>query len=198
MKTIESNFIKSSLIEAQLTLQNFIDDHKNVRAIDQCIEYCLTSINNDGIILICGNGGSMCDSNHFAEELTGFFRKCRPPIRAIAMNDAAHISCVSNDKGFDKIFSRYVEAFNSESNVLFVLSTSGNSPNVIEAVKEAKKNKMKVIGLLGKSGGKLREMVDIPIVIPAINSDRIQEIHIKIIHIIVEGIERALFPKHYS
>lgn len=192
-----SEFIKNSLTEAKQTLENFISNDHNIKLIDQSIKLLIAAYQNNGKAMSCGNGGSMCDSMHFVEELTGRYKKDRPPLAAISMGDPSHITCVSNDYGFNYIFSRNVEAWGQEGDVLLAISTSGNSPNIIEAVKMAKTKKMKVIGLLGKSGGELASMVDIPIIVPSQDSGRIQEIHIKCIHIFIEGIERALYPEHY-
>lgn len=191
------NFIKDSLFQAQKTINNFIEDENNITLISQAIDTLVTSISNGGRAMSCGNGGSMCDSMHFAEELTGRYRKDRAPIAAMPMGDPSHITCVANDYGFDYIFSRNVEAWGNEGDVLLAISTSGNSKNIIEAVKSAQNKKMKVIGLLGKDGGKLKDMVDVPIIVASNATDRIQEIHIKCIHIFIEGVERALFPEHY-
>ena len=139
----------------------------------------------------------MCDAMHFAEELTGRFRKERAPLPAMAINDASHLTCVSNDYGYDFVFSRYVEAWGNKGDVLLAISTSGNSPNVLLAVEAAKKKGMKVVGLLGKGGGILKDMVDVSLVVDSKVSDRIQEVHIKCIHIFIEGIERTLFPENY-
>ena len=155
------------------------------------------SYKNNGRIFSCGNGGSMCDAMHFAEELTGRFRKERAPLPAMAINDASHLTCVSNDYGYDFIFSRYLEAWGNSGDILLAISTSGNSPNVILAVEAAKKKGMKVVGLLGKGGGKLSSMCNTSIIVDSMISDRIQEIHIKCIHIFIEGIERQLFPENY-
>jgi D-sedoheptulose 7-phosphate isomerase len=156
------------------------------------------SYKNNGRVFSCGNGGSMCDAMHFAEELTGRFRKERAPLAAMAISDSSHLSCVANDYGYDFVFSRYVEAWGQQGDVLLAISTSGNSKNVILAVEAAKKKGMKVVGLLGKGGGILKDMVDVPLVVDSSISDRIQEIHIKCIHIFIEGIERNLFPKNYN
>lgn len=145
----------------------------------------------------CGNGGSHCDAMHFAEELTGQFYKPRKPLGAIALGDASHVTCTSNDFGFEHIFSRQVEALGRSGDVLVALSTSGNSKNVIKAVEKAKVMGIKTVGLLGKDGGVLKSMVDVAIVVPAKTSDRVQEVHIKIIHTVIETLERQLFPENY-
>jgi D-sedoheptulose 7-phosphate isomerase len=151
----------------------------------------VASIKSGGKIISCGNGGSMCDAMHFAEELTGRYRDDRHSIPAISISDPSHITCVGNDYGFDSIFSRYVESIGNENDVLLAISTSGNSQNVIKAVEAAKNKKMKVIGLTGKSGGKLAELCDIEIRAPFSEyADRAQEIHIKVIHALIDLIEK--------
>jgi D-sedoheptulose 7-phosphate isomerase len=192
-----SDFISNSLSEAQTTLDNFIGNSENISAVEKAISQFVLTIKGDGRILSCGNGGSMCDSMHFVEELTGRYRKDRAPVAAMSMGDPSHITCVANDYGFEYIFSRHVQAWGRSGDTLLAISTSGNSENVINAAAEAKKKGMKVVGLLGKTGGKLRDMVDIPIVVDCEITDRIQEIHIKCIHIFIEGIERELFPENY-
>ncbi len=190
-------YIQSSLLEAQKTLNIFIEDPKNHVLIDQAIQTFVASFKNKGRVFSCGNGGSMCDSLHFAEELTGRYRKDRAPLPATGISEAGHITCIANDFGFDHIFSRFVEAWGQNGDTLLAISTSGNSANVIKAVEVAKSKGMKVVGLLGKDGGKLKSMVDVPIIVDCPITDRIQEIHIKCIHIFIEGIERALFPENY-
>lgn len=144
-------------------------------------------------IISCGNGGSMCDAMHFAEELTGRYRNDRPGIPAISISDPSHITCVGNDYGFEHIFSRFVEGMGNEGDVLLGISTSGNSKNVINAIQKAKEKGMKVIGLTGKDGGKMAELCDVEIRAPhAEYADRAQEIHIKVIHSLIDHIERNL------
>lgn len=192
------NFISNSLKEAEQTLQQFLQDEKNISLIEKSIELFVATFNQKGRVYSCGNGGSMCDAMHFAEELTGRYRKDRAPLAAMAINDPGHITCVSNDFGFDHVFSRTVEAFGKEGDTLLAISTSGNSPNVLNAAQVAKKNGVKVVGLTGKTGGKLKDMADVAIIVPTHITDRIQEVHIKLIHIFIEGIERNLFPENYS
>ncbi len=191
------SFIQNSLNEAHSVLTKFVNDEINTKTINSAISMMVESYQNNGRIFSCGNGGSMCDAMHFAEELTGRFRKERAPLPAMAINDASHLSCVSNDYGYDFIFSRYLEAWGNSGDILLAISTSGNSPNVILAVEAAKKKGMKVVGLLGKGGGKLSSMCNTSIIVDSMISDRIQEIHIKCIHIFIEGIERQLFPENY-
>ena len=175
----------------------FLEDEQLLNNIGQSITKMLKTLRNGGKILSCGNGGSLCDALHFVQELTGRYRKDRPPISAISMGAPAHITCVGNDYGFDYIFSRQVEAWGKQGDCLLAISTSGNSQNIILAVKKAKELKMTSIGLLGKQGGELKELVDFPLIVPHQTTDRIQEIHIKLIHIFIEGIERGLYPHLY-
>lgn len=191
-------FVSESLLEAQKVLNSFISDKKNIDNINSAISLMVDSYKNNGRIFSAGNGGSMCDAMHFAEELTGRFRKERAPLPAMAINDASHLTCVSNDYGYEFIFSRYVEAWGNKGDILLAISTSGNSKNIILAVEAAKKKGMKVVGLLGKGGGALKDMVDVSLVVDSSISDRIQEVHIKCIHIFIEGIERNLFPENYN
>lgn len=191
-------FVSESLAEAQKVLSSFVSDKKNIDNINSAINLMVESFKNNGRIFSAGNGGSMCDAMHFAEELTGRFRKERAPLPAMAINDASHLTCVSNDYGYEFIFSRYVEAWGNKGDILLAISTSGNSKNIILAVEAAKKKGMKVVGLLGKGGGALKDMVDVSLIVDSSVSDRIQEVHIKCIHIFIEGIERNLFPENYK
>lgn len=195
---MSQQYIQNSLAQAQQTITEFIENEKNIKAISHAIAAFVTSLKAGGRILSCGNGGSMCDSMHFAEELTGRYRKDRPPISAMAMGDAGHLTCVANDFGYEYVFSRYVESWGRQGDSLLAISTSGNSQNVINAVKVAQEKRMTTVGLLGKSGGQLKDLVDIPIIVNSQITDRIQEIHIKVIHTVIEGIERELYPEHYS
>jgi D-sedoheptulose 7-phosphate isomerase len=187
----------SSFEEAQKTVTDF---WKNPKQIEKCVEFShlLTeTYKKGGNLFTCGNGGSHCDAMHFAEEMTGRYRKDRRALGALALGDASHVTCVSNDYGFKYIFSRQIDGLGRAGDLLVGLSTSGNSENVILAVESAKKKGMKTVCLLGRDGGKLKDMVDLAIVIPAQTSDRIQEMHIKIIHTVIETVERALFPENY-
>lgn len=193
-----SNFVQEAFTQAQSTLESFINNPNNFEVMKSAIDAMATTLKNDGRVISCGNGGSMCDAMHFAEELTGRFRKDRPALSAVAVADPSHLTCVANDYGFEYVFSKYVEAHGRNGDILLAISTSGNSPNCLEAVKSAQAKGMKVIGLLGKGGGKMKDMVDFPIIVDATVSDRIQELHIKIIHTFIEGIEREIFPKNYE
>ena len=146
-------------------------------------------------VLACGNGGSACDAMHFAEELTGRFRKDRPALPALACTDPGHITCTANDYGFEHIFSRWVEALGQKGDVLVLLSTSGNSPNILKAAEAAKSRGLATITLLGHDGGKLRGRCDHELITPGDDSARIQELHMLILHTLVEGVERIMFPR---
>ncbi len=185
--------IKSHFEEASKVLANFLKDESNFEKIEQAGQLIVDSINKGGKVISCGNGGSMSDAMHFAEELTGRFREKRKAIPAIAISDPSHITCTANDFGFDYIFSRYVEALGNKNDVLFAISTSGTSKNIIEAINSAKSKGMKTIALTGKDGGKIKDICDIEIRVPHFGySDRIQEIHIKIIHSLIDYIENRI------
>jgi len=183
--------IKNELNEAYRLLKKFIDDKSNINAIESAAALMKDSIKNGGKIISCGNGGSMCDAMHFAEELTGKFREERKSLPAISISDPSHITCVGNDYGFQFVFSKYLEGIGKSGDVLLAISTSGNSENIINAANYAKKNNIKVVSLTGKDGGKLSDLSDIEIRVPHFGySDRIQEIHIKVIHILILLIEK--------
>ena len=185
--------IRTSLIEAEQTLASFLADKKTVESIAQAADYCSTSLRNGHKIISCGNGGSLCDATHFAEELTGRYRNNRRPLPAIAINDPAYMTCTGNDFSFNDVFSRYIEGVGCDGDVLLAISTSGNSANIVRAAQQAKVQGMKVIALTSKGLNKLAEVADIAICAPkAAHSDRIQEIHIKVIHILIQAIENEL------
>lgn len=184
--------IQQQFEEAQQTLANF-QTEANFSLIAQAADLMSQAIQNGGKIISCGNGGSMCDAMHFAEELSGRFRDNRRALAAISISDPSHLSCVSNDYGYDFVFSRFIEGLGQENDVLLGISTSGNSKNVILAVEAAKAKGMKTIVLTGKDGGKLAGLADIEIRAPHSNyADRAQEIHIKVIHSLILGIEQSL------
>lgn len=181
---------KDVLTESLKVLQEFLGKDDNIKKIDSAGELMINCFNHGGKVFSCGNGGSMCDAMHFAEELTGRFQKDRKALPAIAISDPSHITCTANDFGYDYIFSRYIEALGKEHDVLLAISTSGNSTNIINAAKAAKKKNMRIVGLTGKDGGELKNYCDIEIRAPKSDySDRVQEIHIKIIHSIIYYIE---------
>jgi len=187
------NRIKSHFEQALETLKTFAADKNQMQNIQKAANAMITQLQAGGKILSCGNGGSHCDAMHFAEELTGRYRANRPGIAAIAISDVSHISCVGNDYGFDQIFSRYVEAVGSKGDVLLGISSSGNSTNVVNAMQAAKAKGMVVIGLTGKDGGKMASLCDVEIRAPHSEfADRAQEIHIKVIHALIDSIEMGL------
>ncbi len=182
--------ILSELQEAADVLNKFMTDEKNIQLIQEAALLISESFKQGGKVLSCGNGGSHCDAMHFAEELTGRYRENRPSYPAIAISDVSHLSCVSNDFGYEYVFSRYVEGVGQKGDVLFGLSTSGNSQNIINAMEAAKAKGMKTIAMTGKDGGKMAGIADIEIRVPHFRyADRTQEIHIKVIHILMMLIE---------
>jgi D-sedoheptulose 7-phosphate isomerase len=185
--------IRSHFAEAADLLQRFLADAKNMEAIHDAGAAMVTSLKKGGKLISCGNGGSMCDAMHFAEELTGKFRDDRAPIAAVSISDPSHLTCVGNDHGFEQVFARYVQAHGKPGDVLLAISTSGNSGNVLRAAEVAKKQGMIVVGLTGKDGGKLAALCNMEVRVPHSGyADRVQEIHIKVIHALIDHIERAL------
>ncbi|MDD2341920.1 MAG: D-sedoheptulose 7-phosphate isomerase [Tolumonas sp.] len=185
--------IKQELVTAQQALADFIADAENINAIEQAAKLIAASLRDGGKVMSCGNGGSHCDAMHFAEELTGRYREDRPGYAGIAISDPSHLSCVSNDYGYQYVFSRYLEAVGRSGDVMLGISTSGNSQNIITAIESAKAKGIKVVVLTGKDGGKMAGMADVEIRVPYFGyADRIQEIHIKVIHILIMLIEKEL------
>ncbi len=189
--------IKENFHQAKEVLETFIAYPNIWETIGKAGELMVQALENKNKIISCGNGGSMCDAMHFAEELTGRFQKDRIPLPAFAICDPSHITCVANDFGFDYIFSRMVEALSQPGDILLAISTSGNSQNVIYAIESARQKGMKVVGLTGKLGGKMATLCDVEIRVPYNGySDRVQEIHIKVIHSLVHYIELAMQEKN--
>lgn len=187
------SIIAAELSEAATTLQNFLANESNIQKIEEAATLIANSVKSGGKVISCGNGGSHCDAMHFAEELTGRYRDNRKAIPALCVSDPSHISCVSNDYGYEFVFSRYVEALGNAGDVLLGISTSGNSANVIKAAQAAKEKGMKVIILSGKDGGKLASLADVELRVAHFGyADRIQEVHIKIIHILILLIEKQV------
>lgn len=185
--------IRKNFLEAYQVLQNFLSDDDNIKSIVSAGDVMVKALKKGKKIISCGNGGSMCDAMHFAEELTGRFKDNRDPIAAISISDPSHISCVSNDYGYEFVFSRFVQALGNEGDVLLAISTSGNSKNVLNAIEAAQNKGMKVIGLTGKDGGKMAGLVDVEVRAPHSKyADRAQEIHIKVIHSLMDYIENGL------
>ncbi|MBL6660405.1 MAG: D-sedoheptulose 7-phosphate isomerase [Crocinitomicaceae bacterium] len=184
--------IKKHFDEAAEVLNTF-NNATNIEVIHSGLLVMVEALRNGNKLISCGNGGSMSDAMHFAEELSGRFRNERKALAAVSISDPTHISCVANDYGYEYVFSRYVEAMGNEGDVLLGISTSGNSKNVINAVEVAKRMGMKTIILTGKTGGLLSNIADIEIRAPHSEfADRAQEIHIKVIHALIDGIEKAL------
>lgn len=183
--------IFQELTQAQTVLNAFVSDPNNLSSIQSAAALMSEAIRSGHKIISCGNGGSHCDAMHFAEELSGRYRDDRRALPAIAVSDISHLTCVGNDYGFEFIFSRFVEGLGQAGDVLLGISTSGNSANVIRAVEAARAKGMKVVILSGKDGGKLAGQADVEIRVPHFGyADRIQEVHIKIIHILILLIEK--------
>ena len=189
--------IRNSYLTAFETVKAFVENEENIEKTEKIAQELAQAYKNGKKSLIAGNGGSNCDAMHFSEEFTGRFRNDRKALPSISISDSSHITCVGNDYGFDFIFAKGVEAFGQEGDFFFGISTSGNSKNIIEAVKSAKERNLNTVALLGKDGGKLKGVCDYEFIIPGETSDRIQEVHMMILHIIIEGVERILFPENY-
>ena len=187
--------LRASLLEARAALDALLSHDQTMHSIHAAGGLLADVIRGGRKILICGNGGSMCDAAHFAEELTGRFRQDRAPLAAIACNDPGHLSCTANDYGFEHVFSRWVQGLGRSGDCLIILSTSGNSPNCVRAADAARAMHIPTIALLGKDGGALRPLVNHAILVPGATSDRIQELHMLILHAWVEYIEVALFGR---
>lgn len=192
-----SHSIRRALLEAQNALNQFIQNPENIATIAETAQLMRDVFERNGRIFTCGNGGSLCDAIHFAEECTGRFRADRKPLPALALSDAGHITCTANDFGFDEIFARPIEALGHPRDLLLAISTSGNSANIVRAAEAAKSREMNVFGLLGRDGGVLKHHCDICLIAPGDTADRIQEIHIKVLHILIEHVERLMFPENY-
>ncbi|MDX2302416.1 MAG: D-sedoheptulose 7-phosphate isomerase [Microscillaceae bacterium] len=186
--------ILQELQEAQKVLHNFISNPQSIQQIEAAADIMSLALRSGHKIISCGNGGSHCDAMHFAEELSGRYRDDRPSLAAMAISDPSHLSCVSNDYGYEFVFSRFVEGLGQPGDVLLGISTSGNSVNIIKAVEAARQKSMQVVLLTGKNGGKLAGQADVEIRVPHFGyADRIQEIHIKVIHILILLIEKKVF-----
>lgn len=187
------DFVKNELLEAQKVLNSFFENTENLDKIVLTAQKMIDAIKSNHKILACGNGGSHCDAMHFAEELSGKYRNDRKALPAISISDSGHITCVGNDYGFDHVYARFVEALGQSGDILVGISTSGNSTNILKAFESAKNQGITTIALTGKNGGKLAELADFEIRVPHMGyADRIQEIHIKIIHIWIGLIEKGL------
>ncbi|NJL13375.1 MAG: D-sedoheptulose 7-phosphate isomerase [Microscillaceae bacterium] len=185
--------IKEELLSAKNVLEAFMTSERNLEIIAEAAQKMSEAILSGNKIFSAGNGGSHCDAMHFAEELTGRYRENRMPLPALAIADPSHLSCVSNDYGFEQVFSRYLEALGQPGDVLLAISTSGNSPNILKGAEMARHKGMLVIALTGKDGGKLASQAHLEIRVPHLGfADRIQEVHIKVIHILIMLIEEQV------
>jgi D-sedoheptulose 7-phosphate isomerase len=191
--------IRAALTEAQTGLQNLLDDSDVLAALEKAGVLLADSLKAGGKVYSCGNGGSMCDAMHFAEELSGRFRDDRAALAALSISDPSHMSCVANDYGYEYVFSRFIEAHGKVGDVLLAISTSGKSKNVLNAAATAKQRGVKIIALTGKRECPLAQVSDILLATPiGTYADRVQELHIKMIHIMIELVERQLFPANYA
>lgn len=191
--------VKSALEAARQALDQLLGNEGTLTRIDDASRLLVAALRAKGRVFSCGNGGSMCDAMHFAEEMTGRFRKDRAGLAAISISDPSHMSCVANDIGYDSIFSRYIEAHGRANDVLLAISTSGKSPSVVNAARVARELGMQVIALTGRAGSPLASLSDIDICCPGgAYADRSQELHIKVIHILIELVERQFHPENYA
>jgi D-sedoheptulose 7-phosphate isomerase len=193
-----TNWIEQALTDAASLIEWLRKQEKADSVLSKISRRIADTLSSGGRVLTCGNGGSMCDAMHFAEELSGRYRQDRAAFAALAMSDPAHMSCVANDFGFERVFARGVEAWGKPGDLLMVFSTSGSSPNIVAAARSARERQMTVVGLLGRDGGEVRALCDLSLVVPAQTSDRIQEVHEKTLHLLIEGVERILVPEHYQ
>jgi D-sedoheptulose 7-phosphate isomerase len=189
--------IQESLALALTTLDQVIRTPGTIENIELAAQELAKTFKSGGKVIACGNGGSACDAMHFCEEFTGRYRKNRKPLPAISLTDPGYLTCTANDFGYDQVFARGVEAYGKPGDILVVLTTSGNSENIIKAVQKAKQLDLKTVALLGKDGGQLKGQCDIEWIIPGITADRIQEVHMTLLHIIIESTERIMFPELY-
>lgn len=191
--------VKAALTDAQNALAALIENEATLETIAQAAHVIAQSQRQGGAVYSCGNGGSLCDAMHFAEEMTGRYRQDRKPYRAAAISDVSHMACVGNDYGYEHVFSRWIEAMGTDKDVLIAITTSGTSKNIVAAAKAAKAKGVTVVALTGKSGSPITELADISVVTPAGRwADRVQELHIKVIHILIELIERELDAQNYN
>lgn len=192
------HYVEDALDKANKALHNLINSPDQISNIYLAINLMVDSIKKGGHIFACGNGGSLCDAMHFAEELTGRYRKNRPALPGIAISDASHIACIGNDFGYDEVFSRYLEANAKSQDCLIAISTSGKSRNIVKAIQAAQNKGLRIIFLSGKENCAVTKLCNVSIITSAGDwADRVQELHIKILHIFIEGIERSLFPENY-
>lgn len=188
-----------ALNDARDALDALISNEKTIEAVVAAAGLMADAVEGDGKVMSCGNGGSLCDAMHFAEEMTGRYRSNRRPYAALAISDASHMACVGNDYGYEEVFSRYVEAHGRKGDVLLAITTSGTSRNIVKAAEVARRKGVKVVALTGRDETPITELADVSIVTPAGRwADRVQELHIKCIHILIELIERRLDKQNYE
>lgn len=185
--------VRAALQEARSGLDNLLSNEEMLRKVVEAADLMVASMKQNGKVMSCGNGGSLCDAMHFAEELSGRFRQARPAYAAMSLADPSHMSCVANDYGYEYVFSRFVEGVGREGDVLLGITTSGTSKNIVKAAQAAKAKGIKVVALTGKPNTPICELADVAIVTPAGRfADRVQELHIKVIHILIELIEAGM------
>jgi D-sedoheptulose 7-phosphate isomerase len=189
---------KSCFAESARCLEQLSSSAEHLELCGRFSRLIAETIRGGGNLYACGNGGSHCDAMHFAEEFTGRYRGNRRPVGALALGDPSHTTCVANDYGFEHVFSRQIEGLGRAGDLLIGFSTSGNSKNLLMAFEAAKKKGIRTAALLGRGGGALKNVADLAIVVPGETADRIQELHIKIVHIAIEAVEREIFPENYK
>lgn len=196
---MEKANVLAALNDARNALDALISNEKTIEAVVAAAGLMADAVEGDGKVMSCGNGGSLCDAMHFAEEMTGRYRSNRRPYAALAISDASHMACVGNDYGYEEVFSRYVEAHGRKGDVLLAITTSGTSRNIVKAAEVARRKGVKVVALTGRDETPITELADVSIVTPAGRwADRVQELHIKCIHILIELIERRLDKQNYE
>lgn len=196
---MEKANVLAALNDARDALDALISNEKTIKAVVAAAGLMADAVEGDGKVMSCGNGGSLCDAMHFAEEMTGRYRSNRRPYAALAISDASHMACVGNDYGYEEVFSRYVEAHGRKGDVLLAITTSGTSRNIVKAAEVARRKGVKVVALTGRDETPITELADVSIVTPAGRwADRVQELHIKCIHILIELIERRLDKQNYE
>ena len=196
---MEKANVLAALNDARDALDALISNEKTIEAVVAAAGLLADAVEGDGKVMSCGNGGSLCDAMHFAEEMTGRSRSNRRPYAALAISDASHMACVGNDYGYEEVFSRYVEAHGRKGDVLLAITTSGTSRNIVKAAEVARRKGVKVVALTGRDETPITELADVSIVTPAGRwADRVQELHIKCIHILIELIERRLDKQNYE
>ena len=196
---MEKANVLAALNDARDALDALISNEKTIEAVVAAAGLMADAVEGDVKVMSCGNGGSLCDAMHFAEEMTGRYRSNRRPYAALAISDASHMACVGNDYGYEEVFSRYVEAHGRKGDVLLAITTSGTSRNIVKAAEVARRKGVKVVALTGRDETPITELADVSIVTPAGRwADRVQELHIKCIHILIELIERRLDKQNYE